>query len=477
MKQKHLTPHMTTLAISILTILIIITIGILILYDSTRELRSDFDRLSSEDYDSVFLSMYPIDTYREEDFTIWRGQDTIITTYEIPNALLLREYLQKITESNPNVNTVYLGIRPDHISGQKAAELLVAYPQYTFQVVLSYPSMEYWTALSNGKCRSQLEAYRDCINALVEQPTAPANASVYFYGSTDWVISNPDNYEEDFLTCEFTSLQLMLHLDTRYPYYLKPGTAVAAIDSLAAAIEREKQTPTIYPDLSNKNIIFFGDSVIGNYNNVNSIPGVLSGLTDANTYNIAMGGTRATQTDTGSVGLNYYVNAFINQDLTLLPTESQPHLGLSEYIASGANTPDCFIINYGLNDYYEGFPIASDDPYDISTYVGAFRTAVDTLRQTYPDAHILVITPNFTSYFNNGNDSMSDHGHVLEDYADALISLARELDIAILDNYHELDINAENHEVLLSDGCHPNEFGRFIIGQRIAAKLASLLTE
>ena len=62
----------------------------------------------------------------------------------------------------------------------------------------------------------------------------------------------------------------------------------------------------------------------------------------------------------------------------------------------------------------------------------------------------------------------------MEDYTDAVIALSKELDVELLDNYHELGINAENHFTYLADGCHPNETGRFMIGQRIALKLNNL---
>ena len=127
MKKKHLSSRIAVFVIGILTAFIIITIGTLISHFFSRELRLDFDRFTSEEYDSVFLSMYPLDTYKEEDFTIWRGQDTIVTTHEIPNAFILKHYLEKIAVSNPNVNMIYLGIRPDRISGEKVAKLLSAY--------------------------------------------------------------------------------------------------------------------------------------------------------------------------------------------------------------------------------------------------------------------------------------------------------------------------------------------------------------
>ena len=68
---------------------------------------------------------------------------------------------------------------------------------------------------------------------------------------------------------------------------------------------------------------------------------------------------------------------------------------------------------------------------------------------------------------------MSEHGHQHVDYVEALIALANEQDIELLDVYHQLDINADNHPVYLLDGCHPNERGRFLIGQLIAEQLYS----
>lgn len=481
MKKRHSFLFKLILLLGVLLTLAFISGCILFAHYFPKELHQDFDRLSAEEYDSVFLSMYPIDNFSEEEFAYWWGRDIVISAHEIPNEFILETYLKKIASEGTGVDTIYLGIRPEAVSGDSLSELLTAYPQYQFITILANPSLKYWTSLSDTECTQRLQSYRDCINSLMEAPGAPSNTSVYFWGNSEWLIANPDRYEGDYLTDATASLAIMLHFDQRHVYCLKPETFSAVIDKLAALIEQEKAHPAEYIDLSGKQIVFFGDSIIGNFTTPTSIPGVISTMTGAATYNLGYGGTRAARTEAEPCNLNSIVNAFINRDGSTLLTDNentpQAYLGLTEYLADnadGATTPYCFIINYGLNDYFGGHPISSEDPYDVYTYTGAFRTAVRDLRQAYPDAHILVITPNFTTYYNNGTDTQSEYNHTLADYADALIALAAELDIQLLDNFHELDITVNNYLEFLSDGCHPNEAGRFIMARRIAEKLGSI---
>ena len=156
----------------------------------------------------------------------------------------------------------------------------------------------------------------------------------------------------------------------------------------------------------------------------------------------------------------------------MLPSDSQACLGMEAYMSDGARIPYCFVINYGLNDYYNGAPILTNDSYDIYSFCGAYRYAVKVLKENFPNARIILTTPNFTTYFNNGMDYKSEYNHSITDYVDALIDLAAELNVELLDNYNEMGINAENHIYFLSDGCHPNENGRFLMAERIVQKLS-----
>lgn len=428
----------------------------------------DAKRLYFEEYDSVFLSMYPIDTYSEEDYTYWREMDTVIASYNFSDIFTLKAYLKLIQLSENPVHTVYLGVLPTEINGEELASLLLGYPHIDFHVIPAYPSMKYWTSLSEAEYEQEIQAYRDFIPPMVIH----ANVATLFFSSSEWLIANPDNYVDSFLTTEDISQTIMLHSDRQHTYKLTAEMGQAPMDEMKALIDRERNTPTDYPNLVGETIVLFGDSVIGNYTNNTSIPNVVGALTGADAYNLGYGGTPATrEQDPEAYSLPEILEAFLNKDPTLLPADSQAHAGLTQYLAAGTDAPSCFVINYGLNDYFSGKPISSDDPYDTYTFCGALRYSIDALRTEYPHARIILATPNFTIYYNGGTDYMSEHNHMLSDYVDAVISVAEEMNVDLIDNFNDLDITLENFPELLADGCHPNEAGRFLMGERIVMKL------
>ena len=57
---------------------------------------------------------------------------------------------------------------------------------------------------------------------------------------------------------------------------------------------------------------------------------------------------------------------------------------------------------------------------------------------------------------------------VLKDDADAAIMVAKEMDVLCLDNYYGFEMNGSNYEKYLADGTHPNDYGRFVLGKRLA---------
>ena len=116
-------------------------------------------------------------------------------------------------------------------------------------------------------------------------------------------------------------------------------------------------------------------------------------------------------------------------------------------------------------------PVTTSDPYDITSFSGALRTSISRLKEAYPNACILLSAPNYTSYHSNGTEIQTEAGGVVTDYVNAVLTIAAENNCLVLNNYTEAGINAENHTVYLSDGCHPNERGRFIVGSLMAQKL------
>lgn len=462
-----------TLLLFIIIVIIIAAAAAIFLYLFPKERRADYSRLSSEKYDTVFLSMYPIDNFHEEDFAYWRGLTTVKTSYEIPDYATLKSYLNVIGKSGNIINTIYLGVQPEDISSDKLASLLQTYPGVRFEIILPNPSLDYWLKLSDSECNTKLNAYRDFTLPLLQYE----NMAVYYFGATEWLIANPANYTGDFLTTEKAALTIMLNADRDHAFLLDVDKTDAALEYLAAYIAENRITPPAYPDMSNHSIICLGDSVIANYDGSTSIAGVLEGLTNAQVFNLALGGGSATEAPDNNCSMNDIIDTLITGNISALPLNTEsPHdarllENLSVYLETETREDLCFVINYGLNDYFSGLPVSSDNPFDIYTYSGAIRTAVSKIQNAFPNARILLMSPNFTAYYGNGTEHRFEATHTLQDYADTVVALANELNVILVDNYNELGINADNHFQYLADGCHPNEKGRFLIGQRIALKL------
>ena len=420
--------------------------------------RQDYKQIASAEYDTVFLSMYPIDTYREEDYAYFRGMTLFKSAYCIPSLSVLKDYMRRIADSGNQVATAYLGIRPELTDPEKLQEFLSRYPDITFEIVLPYPSAYYWQSLSREEYEQTLTAY---CSFLISVPEIP-EANFYFFGAQEWLIANPGNYVGHWSANEEISRLLMAYSDRDHGALVTADNAAASASALTSLTHTLRESPQVYPDLSDYDIIFFGDSVIGNYTGSSSIPGVASGLTGAETYNCGHGGDSATLAPAT-------IDAFFRQDPSAFPEDSQPYAGIAAYLEScPTDRQPCFVINYGLNDYFSGIPLSSEDPYDAATYSGALRTAVALIRKNTPGARIILCTPNFSSAFQNGSEPHGPGGFVLEDYVNALLSLAEELGTDVLDNYHSLGITPANEGQYLADQVHPNETCRFLIGSDLA---------
>lgn len=111
--------------------------------------------------------------------------------------------------------------------------------------------------------------------------------------------------------------------------------------SFSALVQQAVSSPATYPDLSDYDLVFFGDSVMGNYKDFASIPGVIGALTGAKVHNLAVGGSSATRSNGENASFNEVVENLLSTSSLSLPDDDKL----------------CFVINYGLNDYFEGYPL------------------------------------------------------------------------------------------------------------------------
>ena len=124
----------------------------------------------------------------------------------------------------------------------------------------------------------------------------------------------------------------------------------------------------------------------------------------------------------------------------------------SDFIGKELNgqTGNLFIICIGINDSWPGAKYAP-----IPTYKNQLNTLIDSIKETHPDADIILMTPTY----------VGDNGNVLTGYANAVKSVAKSRNIACID-LHQMFLDhkvegAPNYGQgdWLSDNCHPSDIG------------------
>lgn len=442
---------------------------------------ADFEQIDTGNYNAVFFSTFPIKYYPGEDYLSDGDIHLLKTSYCIPDAKTLYEYCVQVSKSSNAVDTIYLGVRPDIITAGDLLNLINIWDDKRFEIILAYPSLEYWKRLDQEEFLAEMIAYTDFVNTLMSRcennKRLQSHFSLYFYNSTEWLVGNNANYESYFKANEGIAQVLSMYSDQDYGYQLTLENykdALTDFEILVNDCRNEKESA--YPDLSEWDVVFFGDSVIA-FSETSSIPGAFNGFTGAHTYNCGKGGCRAAIMDNYDEypGFPVIVDAFLSEDLSLFSEDSQIYAGMTDYFEhSDRNRQQCFVINFGLNDYFMGRPIRNDDPYDIYTYEGALRTAIEKIQRAYPDAVIILLTPNFTSLFENGQQPLSDTGGQLSDYVASVISICNEKGLPCYDSYNLLGINGNNYAQYLPDGCHPNESTRYIMAQGLAELIGAV---
>ena len=200
----------------------------------------------------------------------------------------------------------------------------------------------------------------------------------------------------------------------------------------------------------------------------------MTGLSGAATYNFAVGGGSATYHGENDCDFPNVIQRFLKENLS--------DTAGGKVFAPGGNTIDdldnkkmCIVINFGLNDYFTGSLIENPaDPDDTASYKGGLRACIARLRENFPHAAYIVMSPTHTGFFSNGRDIQSPQGGPLSAYVDAAEAAALETGAYFLDNYNDFVITDENLWDYLGDGCHPNENGHLAIAAQLPLNVVSL---
>ncbi len=444
-----------------------------------RDREAALASLAEEEYNSVFFSMFSTPSFYEEYFQSFRGLTTLKQEYAFSTTEEINEALDIVFSSGNDVTNIYLGLDPFllyHTANDDVYELEAAlesglfshaddHPETVFEIILSFPSLNYWQSLSEGKFRISLALYR----MLVDLLNTRDNIIVYFPCGQEWLLDNPANYVADFIPEAPVAQKLFLLTFCDRQLQINEDNKDEMLKEFSDFLLSRRKSSVQYPDLSEWEITFFGDSVIGNYGGSLSIPGAVNGLSGATVYNCAEGGASATR----SVTSEYYsfpamAEFFVNGDDSEIP-DSNFGRGTREYrLAKHTVKKRCIIINYGLNDYFSGYLLDNpENAYDTATYAGAMRTGIATLKKRYPNALYVIMGPGQVTIFENGTSLLGDSKEPLTTYSDYAKALSGELGTLYIDLYNDFTNDEITVTDVLSDTVHYNEYGRYLVAKKI----------
>lgn len=449
-----------------------------LMFISGGDKREDLRYLRQAEYTSVFLSMVPYedmeaDAIGVDFFSFYLAQDAVTVPRHLRSAGEVKDYLKAALGSGNEVGFVHLELIPfSPGSFGFLSDLAAAHPGTTFKILLNAPSMGYWTAQGEGRAKKQLDSYKSLVKLLLPH----GNVEVYFAGAEDWLILNPGSYSAPLVASRDITRHLALLTFCDSNYRLTEENYMATFEGLGEKIAYARTAPAP-ADLSGWRLVFFGDSVIGNYSDSTSIPSAVAYLSGCEAYNLGVGGTPAAFAGPDRYSFTVLVDSFLERKAVTLPESFVCPRDMAAYYEKEKEQDGrrlCFVVNYGLNDYFNGSLVENDgEPLDISTYAGALRSGVRKLRAAYPEAAVILAAPNYVEYFTQGQEKQGAEGGCLTDYVAAAERVAREESVIFMNNYYDLGIDSSNSRFYLADGCHPGDNGRFMYAQALIRLISS----
>lgn len=289
------------------------------------------------------------------------------------------------------------------------------------------------------------------------------------------------------LQAENEALRNQLHQYTDGQVSAEAGQENASQEGAQQPAEAEsipETQPAEQPQDDQLNIVVFGDSIWDMDRSDTGIAAQLANYMNANVYNCAIGGTRATlkpgESDmnydtwdsTSLTGMCYVMNGLVSTNFM----EGYPAGGVIRNVNPAE--VDYYIIAYGLNDYFSGAPIAVEggDTFDAHGYTGALYNAMELLKAASPNAQFLLISPTYCQFYENGymvtDSNMKNYGEgTLTDYANACRNVAEMSNTLYIDAYSTMGINIYTAEEYLEDGVHLTEAGRTLYARAVSSCL------
>lgn len=284
--------------------------------------------------------------------------------------------------------------------------------------------------------------------------------------------------------------------DLRIPFKKIILLGIGALTASVILVLANKQEAPKYEH----NIVFLGDSVIGNFAQPFGVTTVMEERLGVDVYNGALGGTCMSfyagnvreSVHSSQWSMVKLAQAICSEDWTSQVTgvsysenyresteqildyfyERILHLSQTDF-----SKVDILIIEHGTNDYNCGQALDSEEnPLDITTYAGAIRTTIKLLTEKYPDLRIILISPIYCEFITEDNAKCYETdfgGGVLDDYVQMQKAVAEEFGVEWIDAYYGSGIWSDTIDIYTYDKLHLTDEGKQLIGDMIADYLVA----
>ena len=263
--------------------------------------------------------------------------------------------------------------------------------------------------------------------------------------------------------------------------------------------EKINNSPTSSKPWQGKNVGVFSDSIWGNFRDETGIASIVAKNTGATVYNFGLGGTRMSgRNDSNSQAqywdkfsfcriVDYIETGDFSPMRNALSNMSSALSYFSEVITMLEETDwtkiDIIFIAYGTNDFTgQNIVYDNDNPSNLYCYNNAYRYALEKLLTLYPHLRVILITPAWRFWDDNGTYLYDSDTHViggqkLYDFVECAEKVAKDIHIPVINIYDSLGANKYTRSQYFkpTDGTHHHENGRLNYGNLVSHKSVTLI--
>lgn len=433
-------------------------------------------QLQSDEVQGLFCAMFPLDTYDADDFAFYKGINTIMLEEPLRSGEELVSYVESVLLQHQYLQEIYIGLsKPmEELDEETLKErelayiepweydlqaLIAQFSEIEFKLILEYPSANALASFTESEKELLFDWYEFVADLF---SNGMPHVKAYMPGAEAWALGNRANYLKNGAPNEAVAEFVLGQIICMDRFVLDSKNVDDKVDALDEAIENDL---LLSNEKNEYTYVFFGDSVIGNFQDSMSIPGVVEGFAGGTVINCGYGGMAAAKRDGGNYGITDIVDAFLSGQYEHLEDDKAAKEGIRIFHDKQTKVDEekiVFVLSLGLNDYMSGCALEAKSADDEYSFEGAIKIAVNKLREAYPESKIILMSPNYLGLFEGGTEEIN--GQTLEDFIKLLEKMNFELDTLYIDVYDESGITEENEEEFLSDHVHPNEYGRYDIG-------------